>query len=156
METISTSKYELERNKPMPSKLHSQLQSNLIFLLKLDYREKYNVLSELSLNLNGWSSVPDICIYPKTEMDFQTDEIQVNEKPLGIIEILSPTQSLQDLIQKTAKYFELGVKSSWIVIPLLKNIHVFESREKYQVFQVHEILKDANLDISLDLGEVFK
>jgi Uma2 family endonuclease len=156
MKISETLQYELERHKPMPSKLHSITQTNLLVLITIKYSETYRPFSELSLRLDGWDSVPDIALYPKAEVDFNQDEIQMTEPPLGAIEILSPTQSLQDLIDKAGKYFQVGVKSCWLVIPSLKNVYVFADRENYQMYKFGEELIDNKLNIQLTLTEVFK
>jgi Uma2 family endonuclease len=156
MKISETSQYELERHKPMPSKLHSITQSNLIGLFYVNYVNQYRPFSELSLSLTGWDSVPDIALYPKTEIDFNHDEIQMTEPPLCAIEILSPTQSINELIYKAEKYFQVGVKSCWLVIPLLKNVYVFADRENYQIYRVGEQLIDEKLNIQIPLNEVFK
>ncbi len=154
--TIAIPDYELERGKPMPSKLHSRVQSNINFLLQTHYRERYDVLSELNLELDGWGSVPDLCVYPKMDYDFSEDEIRMTAAPLCTIEILSPTQSLQELIDKAYHYFGHGVKSCWLVIPALKNIYVFSGRETYQIFKANETLTDAGIGVTLPLSEIFK
>lgn len=156
MKISETIQYELERNKPMPSKLHSIIQSNLIGLFFVHYNDIYRVYSELSISLEGWDSVPDIAIYPKEEEDFREDLIQLTKVPLGVIEILSPTQNMQELISKAEKYFQHGVLSCWLVFPLLKNIYVFESREAYQIFKHEEELTDNRLNIKLPLERVFQ
>lgn len=153
---VEISQYELERGKPMPSKLHSRVQSNLILELGLLYRDQYDFLSELSLDLNTWESVPDIAIYPKMEFDYTEDEIQVKTPPLCAIEILSPSQSLQELVSKARKYFDYGVKSCWLVIPALKNIYVFSDPQSYQMFKTDQTLSDPALGISLELAKVFR
>ncbi|MDX2306300.1 MAG: Uma2 family endonuclease [Microscillaceae bacterium] len=155
MKISETIQYELERNKPMPSKLHSIIQSNLIGLFFVHYNDIYRVYSELSISLEGWDSVPDIAIYNRKEENFREDEIQMSEVPLGVIEILSPTQNMQELIYKAERYFQQGVLSCWLVFPLLKNIYVFENREYYQIFKHQEELKDDRLNIRLSLEKVF-
>ena len=153
-ETLSD--YEIERKKPMPSLIHSFVQSNLIVEIKIRYKHIYTILSELNLALSDWDSVPDICIYPKMEINMQQDVIAMVEPPLGVIEILSPTQSLQTLIDKAHKYFSLNVQSCWLVIPSLKNIYVFSDKDNYEIFRENETLIDTKLNITFPLTEVFK
>jgi Uma2 family endonuclease len=148
--------YQFERNKSMPSKLHSIVQANLIFQLNLNFRDRFRVFSELTLALSGWESVPDICLFDMEKVDFWHDEIQITTPPLCSIEILSPTQSIQELITKSEKYFQLGIKSCWLVIPSLKNIYVFHQPTEYSIFRENEVLNDQNLNISFNLSEVFR
>lgn len=149
------SDYELERGKPMPSKLHSRIQTKLIAFLENNYESRYNFFSELSLDLNDWSSVPDISIFPKTDIDYLHDEVQVTQAPLCTVEILSPSQSLTELVNKAENYFNYGVKTCWLVIPTLKNIYVFTDRTTYEIFKNDDLLTDTNLGITVPLGKIF-
>ncbi len=156
MDTAATlTPYEIERNKPMPSKLHSYVQSVLNGKLWALFHERYNFHSELGLNLEGWQSTPDLCIFPKEKIDFAKDIPKVKESPLGIIEILSASQNPGDLVAKAYQYFENGVKSCWLVIPGLKNIYVFRDPENYEIFKSTELLVDKKLDIELPLADIF-
>lgn len=111
--------YELERNKPMPSKNHGKIQANILFSLMSKYRNTYSFISELSLELGNCLCTPDISFYPSAPLDIRNDEIRMTTPPLGVIEILSPTQTLSDLTDNAYLYFSNGVKSCWLVLPTL-------------------------------------
>lgn len=151
----AVSDYEIERNKPMPSLNHASIQSNLIMELAA-FRNQFRIVSELSLALADWPSVPDICIFPKTPLDLSQDVTAVTEAPLCAIEICSPTQSAYEMRQKVEKYFQHGVKSCWVVFPSFANIYVYSNPESYEIYRSHETLKDTVLDLSLPLKEVFE
>ena len=155
MQEVALSQYETERNKPMPSLNHGLIQAKLIFALLSRYQTRYNVMSELSLDLSDWSSVPDICLYLVRPLDLQNDQVAVSEPPLCTIAIISPSQSLNELVYKAREYFQHGVQSCWIVLLPLGNIYVFSSPEEYEIFRATETLHDPKMDISLPLGEVF-
>ncbi|GEM_PF-6170491 len=76
--------------------------------------------------------------------------------PLCVIEILSPTQSLNELTTKAKGYFQHGVQSCWIVLPTMSNIYVYSSPSEYDIFRATETLVDSKLNISFPLVEVFK
>lgn len=153
--TVPVSEYEIERNKPILSLNHSLIQARLITRLMNRYKNKYNVASELSLELSDWPSVPDLSLYPAQPIDLRNDVITVTEPPLGVIEIISPSQSLNQLVSKAEDYFAHGVKSCWLVLLPLANIYVFSAPENYQIYRATETLLDPVLDISLPLSEVF-
>lgn len=155
-EVLTLSDYEIERHKPMPSFNHAIIQGNLITELNLRYRKKYSVASEVSLSLTDWPSVPDLAIYPKRPLDFQNDLIKVQEVPLAVVEIISPSQSLNELTDKAHQYFAHGVQSCWLVLLPLTTICVFSSADDYTYFRAHETLEDKNLGITLPLKEVFE
>ncbi len=150
------SSYQLERNKPMPTFNHGSIQANLIMELA-SFRKKLRIVSELNLELSKWPSVPDICLYPKRQIDLKNDiEGSMTEPPLCAIEILSPSQSLSTLTKKADNYFRNGVQSCWIVLPEMANIYVYSSPDDYAIFRSTETLRDELLDISFSLEEVFK
>lgn len=149
---VIPSDYEIERDKPMPSKHHSFVQSNLNYLIRAKYK-KFRLGSEISLDLSIRERVPDIGIFP--QMPFGEEEIRMSEPPLGVVEILSPTQSIFELIEKRREYFTAGVKSYWLVFPELRSVYIYSSPEDYDVFAKNGQLQDRVLGIELDLEEVF-
>jgi len=124
--------------------------------LGLLYKHKYRVASEMSLDLADLPSVPDICIFPKMPLDLQNDVTAMTQPPLCTVEIISPSQSLTELVTKARDYFRHGVKSCWIVLLPLSNIYVFRSPDEYDIFRANETLLDSVLDISIPLSEVFE
>jgi Uma2 family endonuclease len=158
MEILETapSAYEIERHKPMPSTAHAIVHDNLSFAINTLYRSRFRLLPEINLEIDDNSYLPDIAIYPRFDFDMAQDVIRRTDAPLAAIEILSPKQALQDLIDKTEVYFRFGVKSSWLVFPAMKAIAVYHQSGKYDFFTHEETLMDKNLDISLPLGEIFK
>lgn len=156
MPAVALSRYEIERNKPMPSLNHSIVQMNLGSALHHRCKNRYRVVSELSLELADWPSVPDICLFPFRPLDLQNDEVTVSEPPLCAIEIISPSQSLNELVGKARDYFAHGVQSCWIVLLPLGNIYVFSAPGEYQIFRANETLRDPKTDVSIPLAEVFE
>lgn len=152
----STPDYVTERNKPMPSLNHGTVQANILFLMKLNYKKTYRTVSELSLDLSDWISVPDVSLIPFKKYDATNDQIKVQEPPLCAIEILSPTQAQSELLIKARNYFEKGVKSCWIVFPELENVYVFSAATKYEIFRKGQTLVDAKMDIQLNVNEIFE
>lgn len=152
---VVLSPYELERGKPIPSLNHGSVQTNLVIELA-PFRKKYRIATELSLDLNDWESVPDICIYPFMPIDTKNDVVTMNKPPLCAIEIISPSQSLTTLVNKANEYFKHGVQSCWLVLLGLDNIYVYSDADHYEIFKANETLHDKKLDISFPLVDVFK
>ncbi|MFZ4765169.1 MAG: Uma2 family endonuclease, partial [Roseimicrobium sp.] len=96
---------EIEEDRPMPSRNHSRVAQRIGVLLDR-YSEKFDVHQQLSLQLGGWDSIPDIAVYPVgvLSMDLDTDEEEVSVPPLLAIEILSPKQNLQPLVEKVRRF----------------------------------------------------
>jgi Uma2 family endonuclease len=147
------SDYERERGKPMPSKLHSIAQTNLLIRLA-EYRPRFQVLSELTLRLGDRDLTPDLCLYEDLEVDFTHDESQVTEPPLLAVEIASPTQSVQDLVDKIRFLIEHGVQSGWLVQPPLRTITVFSEDMTSNTYDQGTVI-DPTTEIEVDIDEVF-
>ena len=120
----SISDYERERGKPMPSKAHGYIQLNLGVALAA-FRDQYTSFSELTLELDGRETTPDLSVYPKTDVDLVHDEVRVTDPPLLAVEIASPTQNVQDLIDRIEFLLDAGVQSCWLVQPPLRTVTLF-------------------------------
>lgn len=157
MDTLiaTLSDYEIERGKPMPSLNHGLIQANVLIALISRYRSLFRFASETSLDLSGWLSTPDISILPPGAINLKNDKIKVTDPPLGTIEILSPTQNLNDLVDKADRYFENGVKSCWIIIPSMGGVAIYSSPGKYTFFNENDTAKDQVLGLEVPVSELF-
>ncbi len=145
---------------------HSLAQARLTSLLDND--ERFTVLIELSLDISQHDLTkyeikakdevkPDVCLYPNT-IDFQDlDIVKMTDVPLLAIEILSPNQGTKELKEKIYAYFEIGVKSCWLVVPDAKLISVYAKTGDFINFDLRdEEVIDEVLDIRLPIQKVFK
>ncbi len=137
----------------MPSFNHSLIQARLIN--KLSRFEQYNVHSELTLSIDGKDYVPDIALYPKRQTDWFRDTIKMTEMPEMVIEVISPTQSINEIINKFEIYFESGIKSCWLVEPFPNIIVVCHSPKEKQSFSSGDVI-DETLNIRFHLKDLFE
>ncbi len=148
--------YEIERNKPMPNLTHGAIQINLGAELKIKYGANHLVAGEVSLATVPLGSTPDIVVYPKRSLNYINEVAKQSEPPLLTIEIQSPSQSPDQMVEKAYKYLEFGVKSSWIVYPAMKAVAVYSSPDHYEFFRDDELLEDAVAGFEIDLSKVFE
>jgi Uma2 family endonuclease len=154
-EMVELSDYELERNKPMPNRIHGTIQSKINFLLMSAYADKFSFPNELSLDSIP-PSTPDICIYPQKELDIKAVMAKEKEVPLTTIEIMSPSQSVNEMMHKAWDiYFPLGVKSAWIVLPEFKAIQVVLPNDEKHYFD-SGTLTDPATGIQISIEKVFE
>jgi Uma2 family endonuclease len=135
-----------------PSFNHSYMQIALgaaLFNLKA-----YSVHAELSIEIEGKEYIPDISVYVKREIDLVHDVVKMTELPLLVVEILSPSQVTQALIEKFEIYLNAGIKSCWLVTPVMRSITVYHEIKKPMTFGEERII-DEKLNISLLLKEIF-
>jgi len=111
------------------------MQKNLLVSLDYRYHKTYTVLSELNVTMpERPDMVPDIAVYPKLQIDFLHDITSMIEMPITVVEIISPSQSNEDILAKFERYFNAGVKSCWLVLPSFQAISVYSAIGKYQFF----------------------
>jgi Uma2 family endonuclease len=159
--------FEDDEGLDMGSVNHSLAQVMIASLLVND--ERFTVLTELSLdisqhdlskyNIKAKDGIkPDICVY-SNELGFQeSDIVKMAEMPLLAIEILSPSQGTKELKDKIHAYFDLGVKSCWLVIPDVQLITVYAKPGQFKNFDVQHDTEvvDEVMDIHLPIAKVFK
>jgi Uma2 family endonuclease len=106
------------------SVIHSRLIQRLCVALD-KYQPDFDILPELELELPTGKCKPDVCIYPKLPADWFNDITFYKNPPLTAIEIQSPRQATSDLTDKmNTVYFPAGVKSVWIIVPMLQIIQI--------------------------------
>ncbi len=152
-ETTFSEQYEQERGKPMPSFNHFYVQSQLQFALHEACGDRFFVGGELSL-----ASEPpvtsDISICSLRQPDWLHDEVRASDPPVTVVEILSPSQSVNEIVPKIETYFRFGIKSVWLVQPPLKQVAVFMPDKEPHVF-VEGDVTDPTLDVQVALDKIF-
>lgn len=156
METIEVlSEYEIERNKPMPSKNHSQAQTQLIFLFLSKYKGQFSFYTEINIKANREEYlVPDLAIYPYKRNDWEHDTITMENAPITAIEIASNSQKLQDFKDKIDTYFSIGVQSVWVLMPIFKTVFIFQADKNDKVYNKGKLIDPSN-GIELSVEEIF-
>lgn len=133
---------------------HAIVQANLAFLLKS--LNQYDVLTELSLDMgDGREMKPDLCLYPKRGLRRPRDILRMVEMPLLAIEILSPKQGTDDILEKFELYFKGGIQSCWLVDPAMEIVAVYRTMDKPTVFNSQEVI-DEVLKIRLPFVQIFE
>ena len=139
----------------MPSRNHGRVAQNLGVALSA-LRQRFDIYQQLSLDLEGWQSIPDIALFPHGTLsaDWLTDEDPVTMAPALVIEILSPMQNFQPLVDKVREYLRHGVRSCWLVLPATKVVSVFPAEGGSRGF-TEGVLQDDVLGIQLPLAAIF-
>ena len=137
----------------MPSRNHAivQMQLGMEFIKN----KEFFPMPELTLELiPGKWLVPDISVYRRSPADFRHDVIRATEPPLLTVEILSPSQGLEEVLDKVEFYLANGVQSVWLVIPALHSATIFLPDGSRQVHQ-NGLVHDPATGLMVDLDAVF-
>jgi Uma2 family endonuclease len=77
---------------------------------------------------------------PKSRRDDAWDVV-----PDLTVEVVSPTDFGEDLLQKVKEYFQAEVRQVWLVYPTLRCIHVFEAWNRIRIVTESETLDGGSV-----------
>lgn len=136
-----------------PSRLHSYLESKLA--AAFTPFPQFTTFINLTLDIGGVDYIPDVSVYPKQSINFfEPDAVRMAEMPLMVVEIVSPTQLIQEVIEKFPFYFQAGIRSCWLVVPATQTISVYPTISTATVFSSGDLV-DPALDIRVPLNQIF-
>jgi Uma2 family endonuclease len=146
---------EIEENKEnMPSLNHSYLCLQLIKQLIMN--DDIIPLPELTLDIaNGLT--PDISVFSKNKIqpNLFNDISRFPEKPILAIEVISSSQTVQEMLQKAKKLISEGVKTVWTVEPYSQTVFVTTMEmERIKEIRFHGGIIESE-GIRVDFSEVF-
>jgi Uma2 family endonuclease len=78
----------------------------------------------------------------------------MTEMPLVAIEILSPRQGFDEILEKFKVYFALGIQSCWLVAPAINAISIYSAPTQWVTFTQGDVI-DERVGIRLSLAEIF-
>ena len=150
MLNLENHKQNDKQDEEMPSLNHSYIC--LQILRQLLQNEKVEPLPELTLDIaNGLT--PDISIFPKEQIhpNFFRDVPKFQQMPVLAIEVISSSQTIEELLEKAAQLIQAGVKVVWTIEPHSRSVFVTTSSEE-KLF--HDGIVE-NEEIQVDFAKVF-
>jgi Uma2 family endonuclease len=128
---------------------HSIVQSNVVFR----FRQRYPnlcVWPEMRIRtVSGRCRIPDVSVVlsdPGTTI--------LESPPLIVVEIVSASDSITNVMEKLKEYAAIGVPNIWVLDPLGKLAYIYQHHMLEEV--LGEELVSTLPDIRLNLAEVFQ
>jgi Uma2 family endonuclease len=105
----------------------------------------------------GSNRSPDVAYVNKENWDKLTDEEKSKFPPLApdfVLELMSKTDSLQDIQEKMQEYMDNGVKLGWLINPAEKQVEIYRQKQKKEVLNHPRSISGENIlpDFILDLS----
>lgn len=102
--------------------------------------------------------IPDVSFVPADRLRGIDLDHRIEGAPALAIEVVSPTDTAQDLRRKVAQYLDSGAKAVWVFYPKSREAQVFRADGTSFVRREHESLEEPELlpGFSLDLKVVFE
>jgi len=134
----------------MPSLNHSYICAQVMRQLLQD--DSIQPLPELTLDIDN-GLTPDISVFKKERIqpNFFEDILKVKDLPILAIEVISSSQSIQLILEKSKLLVNSGVKTVWTVEPYGRSIFVI-NKEGKKLF--HEDIVESE-GIKVDFTRVF-
>ena len=136
-----------------PSYYHAAINGTII--TEANNTAKFRAFSELTLMIDGDDYIPNISVYKRHKLNYHANEdvLKMEEMPLIAIEVLSPSQNMNDLIAKAKLYLQAGIPSVWIVQPFAHTISVFT---KNGVKLYHDGVIEDLSGVKVELAAIFE
>jgi Uma2 family endonuclease len=141
--------------KPMPKTRHSLLQKRL--LAEIDaHSETYTAFPELRCTFAGRSVVPDVAVIAWERIQINSmgePEDHFVEAPDWAVEILSPDQKANRVIDNLLHCMKYGCQLGWMLDPDDYSVLIFAPQQDPKVCRGScplQVLEEVNLDITAE------
>ncbi|MBD2130446.1 Uma2 family endonuclease [Microcoleus sp. ZQ-A2] len=141
--------------KPMPKTRYSLLQKRLLAVIDSN-TEDYTALPELRCTFGGRSVVPDVAVVAWNRMPMDEEgEPQDNflEPPDWTIEILSPEQKANQVIDNILHCLRHGCQLGWLIDPDDHSILTFKPKQEPEVYRASarlQVLESTKLKLTAE------
>ena len=134
---------------------HARPTTRITSLLFAAYESQFNILTELEFELPTGRFKPDVAILPRLAYNWEREIIRYPEPPITAIEIISPTQSIDGLVEKIrAGYLASGVKSAWLVLSAVRSIILYLPNQPAHLVS-EGTLRDPATGVEMELDWLF-
>jgi Uma2 family endonuclease len=96
--------------------------------------------------------IPDVCVMPVPHKR----EPVLTEPPLLVVEILSPDDTVAELIDRIEDFLTLGVKSIWIVDPRKRTVATVDADGTQPVRDLRPASETPAGPLVVDFNEIFQ
>ncbi|MBI1356368.1 MAG: hypothetical protein GC160_18660 [Acidobacteria bacterium] len=127
---------------PPAKKLHSEILHRILFALyeAAKTQPKLRVRAALACQLS-WDPptvrIADVAVLTAEQLANADERGYVQGAPSLAIEIISPSESVADLVKKTKQYLESGAGRVWTVYPDSREIHVHRKGASIEVLSAN-------------------
>lgn len=156
--------YELNEGElvmePSPAYWHNRIRNRIARRLE-DFVQEHS-LGEISMGIDFRldSEVvrnPDVAFVTMAQLRvFDIERSPIEGAPALAVEVISPSNSAEDMLLKVHQYLRAGCKAVWVVYPILKTIVVHDSEGTREVQSLLEESKPfAGIKFTLPFSNLF-
>ncbi len=156
-------KYEWNKGKIEKTDKMKQLEFFILkalsrlFVQTLAYKNGAELLTEGDvLTSEEQLRRPDMSYYTQSQIIETTKNI--NQVPAFVIEIISPTDNQNKILEKIIEYFAAGVQVIWLIMPNLRQVHVYTSPKLVRICTDDDVCsaKPVLQDFEISVNDLLK
>ena len=150
--------YHLERidgreiQKPLPKKLHAFIEGYLIIVLSRILPKRYMAAPELNVLCGGDRLVPDVTVM---ERSARYDDGDLADPPQLAIEIMSPGQTVGQLLDKADRLVRAGAPACWVIWPERRQAWVYSAASMIEANETLTASLNDGSRIEVKLAEMW-
>ncbi len=140
-----------------PKMKHAKLQSRLVRLLRPKAEHLGVVESEVAFRalpeyeLRG----ADVAFVFRQRWDTTADDDNLHGSPELVIEVLSPSNTKQEMREKATLYLSTGAREFWVVDPKKQTVSIVRQSGGTQVYDKDQVIPLALFGAELSVAEIF-
>jgi Uma2 family endonuclease len=155
--------YELDEGEllmePSPALRHNLIRQRIdVRLIHFVESKKLGVVAEeMDFRLSPDTvRNPDVAFITRAHLrTIDRDRTPVDGTPALAVEVISPSNSAEDMAKKTQQYLRAGSQTVWIVYPKLRLVEVHSPAGVFQVREPEVLTTEALPGFSLPLPHIF-
>ena len=95
----------------------------------------------------------DVALFEETVVNEQSDETTLIEGiPVLAVEILSPSDKVEDIRNKVVEYLDVGVQVVWVVDPYFRTVQVHRSGKSPETFNSEQTLTEPEVMVGFEVS----
>lgn len=156
--------YELDEGEllmePSPALRHNLIRQRIAMRLS-EFVESHHlgvVVEEMDFRLAADTvRNPDVAFIASHHLQkIDLDRSPVEGAPALAVEVVSPSNSAEDMLKKTRQYLQAGARSVWIIYPKMRLVEIHSGKDVHTV-QEPQALNDETLfpKLSISLSYIF-
>jgi Uma2 family endonuclease len=142
----------------------SVIASNVICILGIYAREaKTGIVSGeqgMIRMLMGNVRMPDAAFFLRKDLPEGRLPAEAAPRlaPALAVEVLSPSNTIEEMQLKLTEYFENGVQIVWVLDPATKSVRVHDAPDRFHPFSAESVLDGGDVlpGFSVEVGEFFE
>jgi Uma2 family endonuclease len=126
----------------MPTMEHGEISSNINFLLSAHLRQRKLgkiYTAETTFQIGESGRKPDVAFVSQERIPENRRQASPIPPDLAI-EVVSPSDTVYDVLEKVLEYLDAGTQIVWVIEPIFKTVTVYRSQNDIKILTLNDTL----------------